>query len=339
MKYTVVLDRFEEREIRPPELYDQYVSLILDEMPRILGDPSGWRSCGCPACESEAQSAAFEKNGFAYRRCHSCHSLFVSPRPGEDALRTFRRRSRGERFWLDRIVSATAESRSRHVSSPRIEWIIDNALSAKVSPLVHLHVGPVYDLIPEILAQRGIFERVLAACAEVEAVGVLEDRPDAIPRFELASHATLPGNLALVSLFETLEGQHDPFALLAGLREKLAAGGRVLLSTVNADGFEVQMLRERARGVGLPSHLNLFSIRGVSALLERSGLRVLELSTPGQLDAELVAKACRDDPGLSLPAFLEGIVRSEDPSVLRHFQEFLQLARLSSHMRVVAEVA
>ena len=339
MKYTVVVDQFEEREIRPPELYDQYVSLILDEMPRLLGDPSGWRSCDCPACGSGDQSAAFEKNGFAYRRCHSCQSLFISPRPGQDALAAFRRRSRGERFWLDRIVSATAESRSRHVSSPRIEWIIDNALSAKVRPLVHLHVGPVYDLIPEILAQRGIFDRVLAACAGGGAAGMHEGDPDTIARADLSSLGTLPDNLALVSLFETLEGEHDPLATLTSLRAKLSPGGRILIATVNAGGFEIQMLRERARSVGLPSHLNLLSVRGVSTLLERSGFRVLELSTPGQLDAELVVKACRQDPTLALPAFLDGIVRSEDPSIVRHFQEFLQLARRSSHMRLVAEAA
>lgn len=337
MKYTVVVDQFEEREIRPPDLYPQYVALVLDELPGLLGNPAGWTACECPACGSRDQSVAFEKNGFVYRDCQECRSWFVSPRPSPRSLATFRGRSRAEQFWRDRILSATAASRSQHVSSPRVEWIVDNALPVDVRPLAYLHLGPLYDLTPEIVAQRGVFVDVFAACPVADVVATQESGAHSIPRVELAALARVPGDLALVSMFETLEGEYDPPRLLAGVREKLVIGGRLLLVTVNGEGFEIQMLRERARGVGLPTHLNLFSIRGISTLLARLGFRVLELSTPGQLDTELVANACHHDPGLSLPPFIESIVKSEDPAILRHFQEFLQLARRSSHMRIVAE--
>lgn len=334
MKYTVVLDEFEERDIRPPELYAEYVALVRRETAALLGDPSAWAPCACPACGGPTAAPAFEANGFAYRRCAGCESLFVSPRPPAAALARFRTSSRGEQFWRDRIVAATAESRARHVASPRIEWIIANALAVGVRPLAYLHVGPWHDRTPELLGERAVFDRVVAVSADGDPPA---GGRHAVQRVPLASVAQ--GSAAVASVFETLEGAHDSFALLTALRATLAPGGRLLLAVVSGDGFEVRMLGERARGVGLPSHLTLVSVGGMSRMLERAGFRLLELSTPGQLDTELVAKAARTHPGLALGPFLGRVLASEDPSILKSFQEFLQVARLSSHMRVVAEAA
>lgn len=337
MKYTVLLDEFDEREIRPPELYEQYASLVAEELTRLLGAPATWRVSPCPACGSTTSAPAFRKNAFAFNRCAGCGSVFVSPRPPAPALATFAERSAGERFWRERVVAPTAASRGRYVSGPRIDWITDNRGALAAASPCYLHAGPAYDSIPEAMAERGLFRRIVAvspppAPARASALGL--ERVGGPLRDAVAA---IREELHLVSVFETLEGEFAPAETLAAIRAKLAPGGRVLVSTVNCDGFEIRMLGERARGIGLPSHLNLFSLRGITRLCERSGLCVIELSTPGRLDAKLVADALRGDPALPLHPFVRDIVQHEEPAVQRHFQEFLQLARLSSHLRVVAE--
>lgn len=70
--------------------------------------------------------------------------------------------------------------------------------------------------------------------------------------------------------------------------------------------------------------------------MERAGLELIELSTPGHLDVELVLHAVRQDPSIRLPSFVEYLLEQRDALAHLDFQEFLQKHRLSSHVRVAA---
>jgi hypothetical protein len=331
-KYTVLLDEFDEREIRPSDLYERYAALVADEMTALRKQDGAWAAVGCPACGAGAGEPAFTKYAFTYRECPACGTLYVSPRPTAAALAAFRETSAAERFWREQVIGVTAESRSRYVAAPRLDWILDNA-EALSGPRDYLHLGPLYDPIPEELARRRSFDRVVATGAP-GTVGV-ETLPDATPE----RVAGVRGRFGMAALLEVLEGAFAPGVVLTAVRERLGVGGRLLITAVSWDGFETQMLRERARGIGLPSHLNLFSRKGIAAVLAQSGFEMIELSTPGRLDAKLVHEAYRVDPTLPLPRFLAHVVAHEEPDVLHRFQEFLQMARLSSHLRVVAEAS
>ena len=78
------------------------------------------------------------------------------------------------------------------------------------------------------------------------------------------------------------------------------------------------------------------SIEGLTALVERAGLELIELSTPGQLDVQLVQQACAADPALALPPFLEYLLKKRDALAHEDFQAYLQKHRLSSHVRFAA---
>ena len=72
------------------------------------------------------------------------------------------------------------------------------------------------------------------------------------------------------------------------------------------------------------------------ALLERVGLEVVEIATPGQLDLEIVLKSQGfKDYGGMFKAFFERLGQSESLSAA--FQTFLSENSMSSHMRVVAK--
>jgi hypothetical protein len=98
----------------------------------------------------------------------------------------------------------------------------------------------------------------------------------------------------------------------------------------------LQVLWDKAPYIFVPEHLNLLSIEGIGRLLERGGLDAIELSTPGQLDVELVMHAAHNDPAIELPRFIRYLIGSRDRLAHSDFQEFLQKHRLSSHVRVAA---
>jgi hypothetical protein len=86
----------------------------------------------------------------------------------------------------------------------------------------------------------------------------------------------------------------------------------------------------------VPEHLNLLSVEGVSILLEAAGFEVVELSTPGQLDLELVTQAVEQDPTIELPPFIDYLIHQRGDLAHEEFQTYLQKHRLSSHVRVAA---
>ena len=98
-------------------------------------------------------------------------------------------------------------------------------------------------------------------------------------------------------------------------------------------------LGELSNNIKGPNHLNYFHPGSISLLLEGCGFEVVEVLTPGKLDAELVRKKIlQDDPGIFLNRpFIRHILVDKWKSVGNSFQHFLADNNLSSHLWVVAK--
>jgi hypothetical protein len=84
-------------------------------------------------------------------------------------------------------------------------------------------------------------------------------------------------------------------------------------------------------------HLNYFNPRSLALLLKSHGFNILEVQTPGKLDAELVRKkALTGDHDLSEQPFLKQILIDKWEAVGERFQNFLSENGFSSHMWIVA---
>ena len=87
-------------------------------------------------------------------------------------------------------------------------------------------------------------------------------------------------------------------------------------------------------------HVNLFNPASLSLLLERSGFDVLEVTTPGRLDAELVRDAVlAGSLDLSREPFLRRVLIDEWGKLGWPFQQFLAANNLSSHMWIAARIS
>ncbi len=74
----------------------------------------------------------------------------------------------------------------------------------------------------------------------------------------------------------------------------------------------------------------------MTILFEKNGFEIVELSTPGQLDVELVKNSLKNDKNINLSRFMSYLIEKRDEYVHRSFQEFLQRNNLSSHVRIAA---
>jgi 2-polyprenyl-3-methyl-5-hydroxy-6-metoxy-1,4-benzoquinol methylase len=329
-----------EHEIRPRELFDAYLAVARQDIGIYFGDPTMFVEVACPACDSKTSSPAFTKHGMRYSICEDCESLFMSPRPTREAIDRYYRESASSKFWAQRFFPETAEARRVQIFRPRAEMIADLVQSIGVpAPRVIADVGAGYGIFLEELKQRGVFDEVvaiepgadLAAACRKRGFRVIEQPVEGIRPDELRA--------SVMTSFEVLEHLFAPLEFLESIRRLMAPGGIVVFTTLTASGWDIRTLWERSKSVSPPHHINLLTTEGLARLVERAGLKLIELSTPGKLDVDIVVNMLNDDPEMELPRFVQYVIRRRGPETWAALQKFLQENRLSSHVRVVARVA
>jgi len=97
----------------------------------------------------------------------------------------------------------------------------------------------------------------------------------------------------LIFHFELIEHLKDPNLLMRKTYELLREDGMLLFTTQNYNGFEMasssyNSYRILAHSIFPPMHLNAFSTTNILHFSLKNGFNLLELTTPGRLDVDMV---------------------------------------------------
>lgn len=95
------------------------------------------------------------------------------------------------------------------------------------------------------------------------------------------------GHFDLVTAFEVVEHLSDPRPELESVARSIRPGGACYLTTPNFDSLSRRVLRERWRIISYPEHLNYFTTRTLTRLIEATGFRRASIATSGLSVAEL----------------------------------------------------
>jgi SAM-dependent methyltransferase len=139
----------------------------------------------------------------------------------------------------------------------------------------------------------------------------------------------------LLTAFELFEHLHDPIPFVEKLRDLLNPGGYLFLTTLNGLGFDIQTLWERAKSVSPPHHINFFNPHSIEILLDRVGFDIVEISTPGQLDWDIIEGGFRYE-GIDPGRFFSTVSYHGTGEAKRDLQQWIRTYNFSSHMRVIA---
>jgi SAM-dependent methyltransferase len=324
-----------ESDIRPDVLFRRYLELVEKEAWAMAAEHEGFILVPCPACGAAPGAPAAQKHGFTFRECPGCQSLYVSPRPSAARIAGYYRDAESVKFWSTHFFRQTAEARREKMFRPRAALVTERfGADGRRRRLVDIGAG--YGLFLEEVAACSVFAEVLgiepapnlAAVCRGKGFTVVEKLVEDVVEGEVQAD--------IATAFEVLEHVFDPEAFMLGARRALVPGGILLLTTQTVTGFDIQVLWENSKSLAPPQHINLVSVDGLRQLAERSGFRILELTTPGVLDVDIVLNAVKGADAPALPRFVRTLLAQPD-GTRQAFQDFLLEHGLSSHVRLIAQ--
>lgn len=330
-----MMPRFTENDIRPDALKAQGEALFAADVDDLLRRREEFVPVGCPACESAKHRERFEKAGFRYVTCDVCDTTYMTPRPTPAILEQYYRTSRNYAFWARNIFPASREARSAGIACPRVDALEQFCVEHHVPRSLLVEVGAGDGAFSIEVQRRRLFDRVvvveptpsLADTCRRAGLEVLEEPIERVP---------LDGGISVVASFETIEHLFEPRTFLVRCHRLLVPRGLLYLTCPNVKGFDVALLGRESETFDA-EHLNYFHPQSLAILVRRSGFEVIAISTPGELDAELVRKKVLAGTfSLDAQPFLQCVLIERWETTGRAFQDFLSANGLSSHMSAVA---
>jgi SAM-dependent methyltransferase len=325
-----------EAEIRPIELMKGQAERFAADLARLLERRAEFVEVDCPACGASARAPEWKKHGLDYVTCRECETIYISPRPSPAVLEHYYSTSENYAYWNRHIFPASEEARRAKIFQPRAERLLAFCRQHAVATDTILEVGAAFGTFCEEIRKSARFRRILALEMTPDLAATCRKRGFEV--LECPVEAVDPKSIRadVVASFEVLEHLFDPLAFVRKCHQILSPGGLLILTCPNGKGFDVMTLRELSSAVD-NEHLNYFHPRSLTRLLERGGFKTLEVTTPGQLDAELVRnQVLAGAVDLSSQPFLRRVLVEEWERLGTPFQRFLAAEGLSSHMWIVA---
>ncbi len=327
MKNIVVADQYSQSDLKPSDLLQQYLNMLPKDVTEFLST-SAVLTKQCPACNSLRGEPKFIKFGLQYHECDACATWYVVNRPSDEAISNFYRQAPSRQFWRNQLSEASRQQRKEKIIKPRFEWMMDSIMEhcPKAEHWVDVHTSQ--KRYVEAMAAMPIAQKSLLS---PYCEGTLGN----ITRIDKPWWQADGLKAQVISVFEVLDHTSDVAGLMTAVRGMLNSGGLCFITTILSSGFDVKELGGQAPNIFPPDRLNVFSAKGLKALLERNGFECLEFSTPGILDVAIVAKALKENPDITVSPFVRDLVLNQDDDVRKSFQEFLQANMLSSYGRIL----
>jgi len=341
MKTVVSVNEISEFEIKPKAELNEWKNLVAEEINNRWANKAGWVSVPCPVCKSSHATPAFQKSLFSYVECNNCKTLFAETRPSENELSWWYKESASTRFWQGKLLKLSAASRNEKIIEPRAYWILDG-LSEYLSNV------PLKNIIYTDISFFGkaLVERIAEAAHDMAIVsaGITDGSEKyASGNISVNTLASIDDLSSLeptdvVVAIDVLERISSIHHFLEQLEKVVKPGGLVFATCPVSSGFEIQSLWDKSPSIIPPDKLNLPSVNGLINLFSSSSKwKILELSTPGMFDVEVVRQVMLQLPNEKWPRSLHALLDGIDNQGMGLFTEYLQSQRLSSFARIVLQ--
>ena len=252
-----------------------------------------------------------------YWRCPKTGSLFLGSLPDLKVwgalLEEVNKYRQAKGFHKD-----IKKLRLENVYLPKITWIENGLRLQGLKKTNALEVAASESEFAPLLKEKGVFQEV-KVLSEMDLF------------FKEGNECSVGAGV----LLESLDRAVHPDKLLTNIHRCLHSGGLLFITSLVSSGFDALVLGKENAYLYPPDRTNFFSLLGLKELVKRAGFELLEISTPGVLDVEVVQTHMIHGVKPVLSAFEKELMASND-DIRRHFQKFLQQANMSSFARIMA---
>lgn len=330
-------ENLSEAQIRPLGLVKKQKKFLLHDIKRLQSKSNYFIFVNCPGCNSRKFKLIFSKNKFRYVECQKCKTFFMNPRPAPKILEWFYKESVNYKFWNDFIFPASENARREKIIIPRIDKLLDLMKKYNLNRNSLIEIGSGFGTFAYELSKRNLFKKIV--CVEPTPSLASSCRKRNLEVIESPIEKVKLSKIDLFDIavsFEVIEHLFSPSKFIGSINKLLKPKGAILIVCPNGQGFDVQVLGKASDTVD-HEHLNYFNIESLSLLLIKSGFSILECSTPGRLDADIVRnKILSRKFSISQQSFLKKILLEDWERLGENFQDFLIQNLLSSNMWILA---
>ncbi len=319
-----------ENDIRPQELFNELLRLNKLDIEKYFTNSIN-EPISCPACGAEGKSI-FMKNGFGFDECSKCKTLYVSPRPKREYFDAYYTDSQSTKYWATTFYKATEKNRREMLWKPKAKMIKDkiDAFAPDTEKIVDIGGG--YGIFIEEFLKLSSVKHLVIEPSEYLSQVCKEKGLNVLVKFlEDIEDSDLPKVKKTFVSFELFEHLHNPQEFLQTLYKVMNANDLFIFTTLSGMGVDIRTLWEDAKPVSPPMHLNFLNPKSITILLEQVGFEVVEVTTPGKLDIDIMNNSKEKIKDRFWKDFLDYTNEEEK----QNMQKFISENRLSSHMMIV----
>ena len=320
-----------ENEIRPEHVFNEYLRLTAEDTVVYFKDAQRV-AIPCPACGNQG-TKLFNKVGFDYEECANCKSIYVSPRPVKEAFDNYYTDSPSTEYWATTFYKVTEAARREKLWKPKALLIKDRIEKYQQNEKVEyiIDIGGGYGIFGEEIRLVMDIKPVIIEPSVHLATICREKQLPVIEKFmEDIAENELPESRKCYVSFELFEHLHDPTLFLQTVFKSMRKNDLFIFTTLSSMGVDIQVLKENAKALSPPHHLNFMNPKSVSALLAKLGFDVLEAITPGKLDIDILL----NNKQFIKESSWKNILEYSSTDELEQMQQFVASAGLSSHMMI-----
>ena len=275
-------------------------------------------------------------------RCNVCASESVNPVPNNEALNDYYNNGKCN-VLLESLLKIRYKKDSDFIIEDRVQIVLDLIEKIDKDEIYILEIGcssgTFLSKLKYFINKKYINKKIHLSGIDIDANAIAGSVDDDL-HLSVANAEEYVKNskfkFDIILHFELIEHLPDPYVFMKSLRNLLNDSGLMFFSTPNANGLEIKAagyndFRLLAHAIFPPMHLNAFSSTNITHFAIRSGFKVVEITTPGKLDIDMLSH-CENE----LDDILKKISELDEytKGIIQYLVSYM---KCSSHMRCILQ--
>ena len=320
-----------ENEIRPKKIFNKFLDLTSKDIKKYFNGRKV--KVKCVACGSGGKFS-FKKNNFCYCECGKCKTLFVNPRPDENAFFRYYKDSSSIKYLAKTLYKKTRKKRKEKIFKPKAKIIFEVLKKKNIKNLNCVDIGGGYGIFAQEIGKFLKKKTIVIEPSTALAAECRKKKLFVVEKFlENVEKEDLPSSKKVFTCFELFEHLHNPSKFIKHLKKLMNKGDFFVFTTLSSTGADILTLWQNSRSINPPHHINFFNPKSIEIFLKKNNFKIINISTPGKIDIDILD----NDKLLIKDRFWKTFLSLAKKTDKQKMQNLISTINFSSHLMVICQ--